>query len=61
MDCCDHGYEPAGSIKRRKISGVDERLLASQEELCTVELVRSASALKSDSSVVLQSLHITYN
>jgi hypothetical protein len=36
---CEHGNQPSGSIKRRGISWLAERLSASQEGLCSIELV----------------------
>jgi hypothetical protein len=36
---CEHSNEPSGSVKGGGISRLSERLLASQEGLCSMELV----------------------
>jgi hypothetical protein len=33
---CEHGNEPAGSIKDTDISGLVEHLLTSEEDLCSI-------------------------
>jgi hypothetical protein len=37
--CCDCGDEPSGFIKCRGVLSIAEDLLASEEELCPLELV----------------------
>ena len=37
--CCECGNEPSGSVKCGKFLELVEALLASQEGLCSVELV----------------------
>jgi hypothetical protein len=41
VDCCEHGNEPLGSIKGREFGY--PRLVASEEGLCSMELVISGS------------------
>jgi hypothetical protein len=36
---CEHGNEPSGSIKCLEISLLEQQLVASQERLCSMELV----------------------
>jgi hypothetical protein len=57
VGCYEHGNEPSGSIEGREFLEWLDILLNSQEELCSMELVRLRISRLQQVSQVLQQSH----